>query len=175
MPISTVRTPVTMSARSVEVRGQVDNTGRRSYVIPPKNPLPPTNNPAERERELLIRELEEAHAMNRGLLRQLKKAQSAAEEAARAHAKMVATLTETMRENTALTIERDTWRDRAQKAGANMEQSAIDIGTLVGEITEDEVNVIRKAIARLHHPDTGGNPERMKAWNAALDRIERRR
>jgi hypothetical protein len=33
------------------------------------------------------------------------------------------------------------------------------------------VNAIRKAMARLHHPDVGGDPERMKAWNAALDRI----
>jgi len=140
------------------------------------NPASTNNSPAERERELLVHELEEAHTMNRGLLRQLKKAQIAAEEAARAHAKMVVTLTETMRENTALTIERDMWRDRALKAGVEMDApSPIDLGALVGAITEDEANIIRKAMARLHHPDAGGDMERMKAWNAALDRIERRR
>lgn len=140
------------------------------------NPLPTSDSRSERERELLVRELEEAHAMNRALLRQLKKAQSAAEEATRAHTKMVATLTETMRENTALTIERDMWRDRALKAGVQPEHPCVlDPGTLVGAITEDEAHVIRKAMARLHHPDAGGDVERMKAWNAALDRIERRR
>ncbi len=128
----------------------------------------------ERERELLVHELEEAHAMNRGLLRQLKKAQQAAEEAVRAHAKMVVTLTETMRENTALTIERDMWKDRALKAGDGYELPAINLDMLVGEISEDEAHIIRKAMARLHHPDAGGDIERMKLWNAALDRIERR-
>jgi hypothetical protein len=41
------------------------------------------------------------------------------------------------------------------------------------QITEEEARVIRKAIARLHHPDSGGDAERMKLWNASLDRIER--
>ena len=49
----------------------------------------------------------------------------------------------------------------------------IDIGALAGQISDDEINAIRKAVARLHHPDLGGDPERMKAWNAALDRISR--
>lgn len=137
----------------------------------PDEPRTLSDSFTERERELLLRELQEAHAMNRGLLRQLKKVQAAAEEAARAHAKMVVTLTETMRENTALTIERDMWRDRAIKAGCHADQLTINLAALVGEITEDEVSVIRKAIARLHHPDTGGDTERMKLWNAALDRI----
>ena len=35
-----------------------------------------------------------------------------------------------------------------------------------------EVGAIRKAMARLHHPDTGGDAERMKAWNAALDPLD---
>lgn len=142
----------------------------------PNDTAPRDATAVEREREILLRELQEAHAMNRGLLRQLKKAQAAAEEASRAHAKMVATLTETMRENTALTFERDMWKERALRAGVPPDEFVtIDVTRLVGEITEDEAKVIRKAMARLHHPDAGGNIERMKAWNAALDRIERRR
>ncbi len=127
---------------------------------------------AARERELLCNELAEAHAMNRGLLRQLKKAQEAAAEASRAHAKMVATLTETMRENTALTIERDMWKARALKAEQNQGTYTLELNGLLQQISEEEATAIRKAMARLHHPDTGGDAERMKAWNATLDRIE---
>lgn len=55
---------------------------------------------AEVECELLRRELAEVQQTVRGLRRQLDKALAAVNEAQRAHAKMVATLTETMRENT---------------------------------------------------------------------------
>jgi hypothetical protein len=131
--------------------------------------------PSWREFEALQRQLSEAHAMNRGLLRQLKKAQDSVTEAQRAHAKMVSTLTETMRENTSLSIDRDMWKARAQRYEMRDEDgtpSSLDIRALGGQITEEEANAIRKAIARLHHPDLGGDPERMKAWNAALDRIK---
>jgi len=37
-----------------------------------------------------------------------------------------------------------------------------------------EVAAIRKAMARLHHPDVGGDGARMQAWNVALDQIEER-
>ena len=130
--------------------------------------------------DLIRRELAEAQSLSRGLRRQLEKALTAANEAQRAHAKMVATLTETMRENTSLAHERDLWRARAQRLeqGLGPEpgpggsgRPVIDITALAGQISEDEVNAIRKAMARLHHPDVGGDPERMKAWNAALDRI----
>jgi hypothetical protein len=132
-----------------------------------------------RDYEQLRRELIEAQALNRGLRRQLDKSLAAALEAQRAHTKMVSTLTETMRENTILTNDRDMWRTRAQRLEAGLaaepvlEQQTIDISALAGQITDDEANAIRKAMARLHHPDVGGNPERMKAWNAALDRISR--
>lgn len=136
--------------------------------------IPDPLSPFERECELLRRELEEAHKLNRGLLRQLKKTQEAVTEAQRAHAKMVVTLTETMRENMALTNERDTWKARALKYTLDQERDGLifDTGGLIGHMSEDEINAIRKAMARLHHPDTGGNPDRMKAWNAALDRFE---
>jgi hypothetical protein len=132
---------------------------------------------AERENELLRHELDEAHKLNRGLLRQLKKAQEAAAEAQRAHAKMVATLTETVRENITLANERDTWKARALRQGGDHDEPGElpDLGGLVGRITEEEANAIRKAMARLHHPDTGGSPERMKAWNSMLDRYDRQR
>jgi hypothetical protein len=89
----------------------------------------------------------------------------------------VATLTETMRENTTLSHERDLWRTRAQRLEAGLGEELevgrpiIDISALSSQISEEEVNAIRKAMARLHHPDVGGDPERMKVWNAALDRI----
>lgn len=130
----------------------------------------------ERENELLRHELDEAHKFNRGLLRQLKKAQEAVAEAQRAHAKMVSTLTETMRENMTLANERDTWKARALRQSLHDESDEPpDMGGLIGRITEAEANAIRKAMARLHHPDTGGNPDRMKAWNAILDRFDRQK
>lgn len=127
--------------------------------------------------ELLQRELSEVHAQNRTLRRQLEKAIAAVAEAQRAHTKMVATLSETMRENMILTNDRDMWRNRAQRldAGLAVESvdplSVLDMRSLANNISEDEINAIRKAMARLHHPDVGGNSERMKAWNAALDRL----
>lgn len=141
---------------------------------------------SEEEYRLLVAELEAAQMENRRLREQLKKmakaaehAERAAAEATRAHAKMVETLTETMRENTALSIERDMWRARAQRSAVRDEPPPPppewDVRAVlgVGRITEEEAGAIRKAMARLHHPDSGGNAERMKVWNAALDRIER--
>lgn len=139
--------------------------------------LPPTSEGfTPHDYDLLRRELAEAHAATRNLRRQLDKALASATEAQRAHTKMVATLTETMRENTSLAHERDLWRARAERAEAGFDPEratgqAIDISGLAGQISEDEANAIRKAMARLHHPDVGGDPERMKAWNAALDRL----
>ncbi len=136
------------------------------------------NSHTDAELELLQRELSEVHALNRGLLRQLKKAQESAAEAVRAHAKMVNTLTETMRENTSLSIERDMWKARALKYELSdkpdSSDQVIDLTNLLPSISEEELSAIRRAIARLHHPDTGGSPERMKAWNAALDRLCKR-
>jgi hypothetical protein len=132
--------------------------------------------PSLREFEALQREVAEAHAMNRGLLRQLKKTQESLTEAQRAHAKMVVTLTETMRENTLLTTDRDMWKTRAQRYELREEERAnqtLELNELAGAISEDEANAIRKAMARLHHPDLGGNADRMKAWNAALDKFSK--
>lgn len=124
-------------------------------------------------------ELAAAHANNRKLQRQIKKIEQAAEEAKRAHSKMVETLTETMRENTLLTVERDMWKGRAQRRETDEQSTSgptltIDIAALIGidYITAAEARAIRKAVARVHHPDSGGDVERMKQWNAALDQIK---
>ncbi len=149
-----------------------------SGVLTSDELTPTSNGCTQRELELLRRELAEAQALIRSLRRQLEKTMAAAQEAQRAHAKMVETLTETMRENTLLCHERDMWRARAQRLEASLHEeprpgATIDISSLAGHISEDEANAIRKAMARLHHPDVGGDPERMKAWNAALDRLFR--
>ncbi len=139
--------------------------------------------PVEQEQGFLRQELKEAHALNRALLRQLKKAQEAAAEASRAHAKMVETLTETMRQNTALTIERDIWKHRAERSPGvprededededETEASRTEVLPGIEAITQAEARAIRKTMARLHHPDVGGDLERMKAWNVVLDQIE---
>ena len=60
------------------------------------------------------------------------------------------------------------WKARAEGAGTPL---SIGKGTL--ELTPAEVSAIRKAMARLHHPDTGGDVERMKIWNATLDPLDR--
>lgn len=38
----------------------------------------------------------------------------------------------------------------------------------------DEISAIRRAMAKLHHPDIGGDGERQKLWNAFLDAQEKR-
>jgi hypothetical protein len=78
-------------------------------------------------------------------------------------------------------VERDGWRLRALRSegrltneyGPQPAPRPVDITSLATQLTDEEVTAIRKAMARLHHPDVGGDPERMKAWNAALDRIGR--
>jgi hypothetical protein len=113
---------------------------------------------------LLEQELAEAHKTIRALLRQLDKERGRYDECLRAYNKTVANLTEIVRENTILERELDEWRRKGERAGA-----PVQIGGLGISMTPDEVSAIRKAMARLHHPDTGGDAERMKLWNAALD------
>jgi hypothetical protein len=116
---------------------------------------------------LIQHELEEAHKTIRQLLRQINKEQARYDEIARAYNKTVANLTEVTRENAVLEHERNMWRARAEHTSPQYA-----IGGLTLDLTPDEVGAIRKAMARLHHPDAGGNAERMKAWNAALDPLE---
>ena len=166
----------TTKERDAPSSSVVQEPTRRLRVLQPDEQPFTTLGCPQPEYELLCRELAEVQAITRGLRRQLEKALSAANEAQRAHAKMVATLTETMRENTTLAHERDLWRTRAQRLdqglGPEPSCSRIDLTALADQISTDEVNAIRKAMARLHHPDVGGDPERMKIWNATLDRLD---
>lgn len=129
----------------------------RAYQPPP---IP--DDPAQVEHDLA-----EAHATIHRLLRQISKEQSHYDEVARAYSKTVASLMEITRENAVLEHERDMWKARAEGVA-----SPFNIGGLMIDLTPAEVGAIRKAIARLHHPDMGGDSERMKAWNAALDPLE---
>jgi hypothetical protein len=112
-------------------------------------------------------ELEEAHKTIRSLLQQISKAQAGCREVARAYDTTVSSLMELTRENAALERERDLWRAHAECGSGPFTSHGMML-----ELTPAEVSAIRKAMARLHHPDAGGDAERMKAWNAALDPLE---
>jgi septal ring factor EnvC (AmiA/AmiB activator) len=122
--------------------------------------------PGDADVAWLQKELDEAHKTVRTLLRQLGKEQQRHAETSRAYNKTVANLMEISRQNTMLERELDMCKARAEGT------TPVQIGGLTLELTADEVSAIRKAMARLHHPDVGGDPERMKAWNAALDPLE---
>lgn len=128
--------------------------------------------PATLDPAWLLNELKEAHQTIRALLRQLRKEQDRQAEIARAYNKTVANLVEISRENVALERERDMWKARAESA--MREQEVPKIGNIPLALTAAEISAIRKAMARLHHPDAGGDAERMKLWNAALDPLEER-
>jgi hypothetical protein len=115
----------------------------------------------------LQNELNEALKTIRSLRRQLSKEQQRQAETERAQNMTIANLADAGREQKALRRERDMWRKRAEGA-----LTPFHIGGLTIDLTPAEVRAIRKAMARLHHPDTGGDAERMKAWNAALDPLE---
>jgi len=135
--------------------------------MPERYPSYQTDPDAEPDAALLRRELEEAHKTIRTLLRQIDKEQARHAEIARAYNKTVANLMEITRENAQLERERDSYKARAEGTA-----TPFHIGGTVLELTQAEVSAIRKAMARLHHPDTGGDIERMKTWNAALDPLE---
>jgi len=129
--------------------------------------LPAPASPYGGEAAWAQRELEEAHKTIRSLLRQLDKEQARYKEITRAYQLTVANLVATTRENNALERERDQWKARAQAAPVSL---AIGEGAL--DLLPIEIGAIRKAMARLHHPDTGGDSERLKVWNATLDALE---
>jgi hypothetical protein len=136
-------------------------------VSPEREPAQRYGPAIEPDAALLQHELEEAHKTIRTLLRQIGKEQARHAEIARAYDKTVANLMEITRENAQLERERDMWRARAEGSALPFK-----IGGATLELTAAEVSAIRKAMARLHHPDTGGDLERMKAWNVALDPLE---
>lgn len=129
--------------------------------------MPPFSG-AENDLSWLQGQLAEAHKTIRSLLRQLSKEQARHAETARAYNLTVANLMEASRENTQIQRDRDMWKARAERT-----TGSIGLGDIPLSLSAEEVSAIRKAMARLHHPDVGGDPERMKVWNAILDPLER--
>jgi hypothetical protein len=137
-----------------------------------KTPYDFTTNPIqydspEHERAWLQHELAEAYETIRRILRQIEKDQSRSTEITKAYKRTVETLVELGRQNAEIERERDFWRARA---------SAVPVAPSFGDgtltLTSEEISAVRRAIARLHHPDTGGDAQRMQLWNAALDALE---
>jgi regulator of replication initiation timing len=116
---------------------------------------------------MLESDLAEAQTQVRRLTRELKKEQQRLAETAEAYTKTVANLVRTVHENTVLRYENERLKQRTPK---QVEQEVPQLFGLT--ITRIEVAAIRKAIARVHHPDVGGDPARMQEWNVALDQLE---
>lgn len=123
--------------------------------------------PIPDDADILQEQLHEAHETIHRLLHQIDKEQARCAEVGRAYNKTVANLMEITRENAVLEHERDQWKARVES-----EAGPVSLGGLTLDLTPAEVSAIRKAMARLHHPDAGGDAERMKAWNAALDPLD---
>ena len=118
--------------------------------------------------ELLQRELDEAQRMIRTLMRKLADEQQQQLQTRQAYEQMKQNIIEINREHTIAERERDLWRMRAEQHGF----ATFDT---LPTLRADEVNAIRRAMARLHHPDQGGDTERMKQWNKYLDQLEKPR
>ncbi len=116
---------------------------------------------------VLENDLAEAQAQVRRLQRELKKERDRLAETAEAYNKTVANLVRTVHENTVLRYEYERLKRMAPDQNDRPGPSVLGM-----RITRVEVAAIRKAIARLHHPDVGGDVERMQAWNVALDKLE---
>lgn len=139
--------------------------------FPPRDPgASPWNAEQEQPRSRTMseqqRQLEEAEATIRRLRRELAKEQARHAETAEAYNKTVTNMVAVARENAILTHELERLK-RSARPG-----SAADLAALPFDVTPAEAKVIRKAMARLHHPDVGGDEQRMKIWNALLDQID---
>jgi hypothetical protein len=121
------------------------------------------------DHDTLLSELEAAQKTVRMLLREMDKAQRRYDDLHRAYKMTVDNLVKTSGECSMLERERDQWKQRAEQRYEQESQLQTPIPT---KLSPEEIAAIRKAMARLHHPDTGGNAERMKAWNALLDKLE---
>ncbi len=116
---------------------------------------------------MLEHELGEAQAQVRRLTRELKKERQRLAETAEAYTKTVANLVRTVHENTVLRYEYERLKRVTPDSGDRPGPRVMGM-----HLTRIEVAAIRKAIARLHHPDVGGDAARMQAWNVALDKLE---
>lgn len=117
--------------------------------------------------EELRDELRAARRTIRALEREVRKAEDRYQELARAYQMTVSNLVQATGTCTALEMERDMWRDRAEGLPV-----ATDFAAGAMRLSRREITAIRKAMARLHHPDVGGDAGRMRAWNALLDALE---
>lgn len=115
----------------------------------------------------LRHELDEARKTIRALQRAASKAQAQYDEIRRAYTLTVANLVQTTSRCSALEQERE---QRRRRGAEHVASATFSIGTLT--LNAAELAAIRKAMARIHHPDAGGDVERMKAWNTLLDRLE---
>jgi hypothetical protein len=100
----------------------------------------------------------------RRLTRELGKEQARHAQTTDAYNKTVANMLSIVQEN--LTLGNELERLKRQQRYAEY-TSGLQI-----EPMPHEARAIRKAMARLHHPDLGGNEQRMKAWNVVLDKFE---
>lgn len=114
----------------------------------------------------LQRQIVEAQTTIRRLNRELAKEQARHAETTEAYTKTVRNMVEIARENAILTHELERLR-RSSRPAQTISLSYLDL-----DITPNEAKAIRKAMARLHHPDVGGDEQRMKVWNALLDRLD---
>jgi hypothetical protein len=119
--------------------------------------------------DLLRREIDDAHRTIRALMRRLADEQEQQAKTKHAYEQMKSNIMEMNREFATVERERDLWRQRAEQTGGLEWLDALP------QLTADEVSAIRRAMARLHHPDQGGDSERMKEWNKVLDRLDKKR
>ncbi len=115
----------------------------------------------------LQRQVSEAQAECRRLSRELRKEQARHAETTEAYTKTVNNMVDIARENALLSHELQRLRRSTPRASR---EASIDLHGI--NITASEAKAIRKAMARLHHPDVGGNEQRMKVWNAVLDLLD---
>jgi chromosome segregation ATPase len=116
----------------------------------------------------LQRQVSEAQAECKRLSRELRKEQARHAETTEAYTKTVNNMVDIARENALLSHEVE--RLRRNTPRTSREASSINLHGI--NITSSEAKAIRKAMARLHHPDVGGNEQRMKVWNAVLDLLD---
>jgi chromosome segregation ATPase len=109
-----------------------------------------------------LEQLESAQREIRALERQLDKERSRQHEVNRALKLTVTNLAEAKRQHKELLQDRKHWQSRAEH-----HHTSVSFGTL--NPSAEEIAAIRKALVRLHHPDSGGDEDRMKLWFTALE------
>ncbi len=114
--------------------------------------------------EELQRELDDARTTVRRLTRELGKEQARHAQTTDAYNKTVANMVSIVQENLTLNNELDRLKRQQREA-------TFTYGLAITPLPH-EARAIRKAMARIHHPDVGGDEQRMKAWNVILDKFE---